>query len=192
MTIAPKRGGRRAESAAALAPELNKAPLIRPFEATPGGGLQGVSDHPRLVVALALDLVRRGNWRVGIGIGAVDRPMPTSTRDARGPAFEHARRALDAADGSAAAVLLGVTGPDPATTESARTALVLTALVVARRSAQGHAAVGLMDRGLSQAQAADVLGISKQAVSQRLTAAARGPEAAGRTLCERLLRAADV
>lgn len=153
--------------------------------------MQAATDNPRLVVALALDLVRRGHWSVGVGIGEVDQPLPASTRAGRGPAFERSRRAVDAASVAGAAAPLCVIGPDPATTESANTALVLTGLVVARRSAQGHAAVGLMDRGLTQAQAAEVLGISKQAISQRLTAAARQPEAAGRTLCERLLRAAE-
>lgn len=189
MTVDQRRSRRDEDRVAALLPEVNRAPLLRRFERTAGDELQAVTDNPRLVVAMSLDLLRRKHWSIGIGIGEVEQPLPESTRAGRGPAFEAARSAVEAA--KSAPVPVAVSGPDPARTESAQTALVLTGLVIVRRSAQGHAAVGLMDRGLSQSEAADVLGISKQAVSQRLASAAWQPEAAGRVLAERLLREAD-
>ncbi len=189
MTVDQRRSRRDQDRVAALLPEVNRAPLLRRFERTAGDELQAVTDNPRLVVMVSLDLLRRKHWSVGIGIGEVEQPLPESTRAGRGPAFEAARSAVEAA--KSAQVPIAVSGPDAARTESAQTALVLTGLVIVRRSAQGNAAVGLMDRGLSQSEAAAVLGISKQAVSQRLAAAAWQPEAAGRVLAERLLREAD-
>ncbi|GAA4814060.1 hypothetical protein [Tomitella cavernea] len=189
LTVDQRRSRRDQDRVEALLPEVNKAPLLRPFERTAGDEVQGVTDNPRLVVTLALDLLRRKHWSVGIGIGAVDLPLPESTRAGRGRAFEAARTAVEAA--KSAQVPVAAAGQDAARTESAQTALVLTGLVIVRRSAQGHTAVGLMDRGLTQSEAADVLGITKQAVSQRLAAAAWQPEVAGRVLAERLLREAD-
>lgn len=189
LTVDQKHSRRDVDRVETLLPEVNRAPLLRPFERTAGDELQAVTDSSRLVVTVALDLIRRKHWSIGIGIGTVDSPLPPSTRAGRGPAFEAARTAVVAA--KSALVPIAVEGPDAARIESAQTALVLTGLIVARRSAQGHAAVGLMDRGLSQAEAAEVLGISKQAVSQRLASAAWQPEASGRVLAERLLAEAD-
>ncbi len=189
LTVDQRRSRRDVDRVEALLPEVNRAPLLRPFERTAGDEIQAVTDSARLVVTLVLDLLRRRHWSVGVGIGEVEQPLPPSTRAGRGPAFECARTAVESAKGGQ--VPVAVRGPDAARTESAQTSLVLTGLIVTRRSPQGHAAVGLMDRGLSQAEAAEVLGISKQAVSQRLAAAAWQPEASGRVLAERLLREAD-
>ena len=191
LTVDQRRSRRDIDRVEPLLVELNRAPLLRPFERTAGDEVQAVADNARLVVTIALDLIRRKHWSVGIGVGAVETPLPASTRAGRGPAFEAARTAVDNAKSAQVPVaIVGEPGAGAAA-ESAQTALVLTGLIVARRSPQGQAAVGLMDRGMSQAEVAELLGITKQAVSQRLATAAWQPEAAGRTLCERLLREAD-
>ncbi|WP_024796383.1 transcriptional regulator [Tomitella biformata] len=191
LTVDQRRSRRDVDRVEQLLADLNKAPLLRPFERTAGDEVQAVTDNARLVVTIALDLIRRKHWSVGIGVGAVEAPLPASTRAGRGPAFESARLAVNAAKTAQVPVaIVGESGAGAAA-ESAQTALVLTGLIVARRSPQGQVATGLMDRGMSQAEVADLLGITKQAVSQRLTTAAWQPEVAGRSLCERLLREAD-
>lgn len=191
LTVDQRRSRRDVDRVEQLLTDLNRAPLLRPFERTAGDEVQAVTDNARLVVTIAMDLIRRKHWSVGIGVGAVETPLPASTRAGRGPAFEAARLAVTAAKSAQVPVAVAGEPGAGAAAESAQTALVLTGLIVARRSPQGQAAVGLMDRGMSQAEVADLLGITKQAVSQRLTTAAWQPEAAGRTLCERLLREAD-
>ena len=74
---------------------------------------------------------------------------------------------------------------------SAQAALDLLASVVQRRSEPGWEAVDLISRGITQTEVAEALGITKQAVSQRLRAATWAPEVAGRDLAARMLAAAD-
>ncbi|MDM7488974.1 hypothetical protein QT969_11815 [Rhodococcus sp. CSLK01-03] len=185
-----QRGSRRdVDRVADLLTELRDAELLRPFERTAGDEVQAVAADPAVVVDLTLDLVRRGHWSVGIGVGPVEQPLPAQTRAGRGPAFEHARRAVDRAKNAPARV--AVEGQDAAAAADADAALTLTALLVTRRSDAGHEAVELVRRGLTQAEAAARLGISTQAVSQRLTAAGWQAEPAGRDLARRLLERAD-
>ncbi|OOL27282.1 membrane associated protein, partial [Rhodococcus rhodochrous] len=62
-----QRGSRRdVDRVADLLTELRDAELLRPFERTAGDEVQAVADDPAVVVDLALDLVRRGCWSVGI------------------------------------------------------------------------------------------------------------------------------
>ncbi len=67
----------------------------------------------------------------------------------------------------------------------------MLATIVLRRTDQGVEAVALARAGRSQAEIADELGISKQAVSQRLLTAGWQAEFAGRALLRRLLERAD-
>ncbi len=185
-----QRGSRRdIDRVAPLLADLAQRPLVRPFERTAGDEVQAVTDDPETVVDVALDLVRRGYWSVGVGVGAVEEPLPAQTRAGRGPAFEAAREAVERAKKAPAAVAVEAEDPDAAL--DADTALSLVALLVARRSPQGQAAVDLMARGLTQAEAAAELEITKQAVSQRLSAAGWHAEVAGRRLAARLLGRAD-
>ena len=55
--------------------------------------------------------------------------------------------------------------------QTPRRCCTLLALLITRRSAEGHAAVDLVRSGLNQSEAADRLRITKQAMSQRLAAA---------------------
>ncbi|QCQ91021.1 hypothetical protein [Rhodococcus sp. SGAir0479] len=185
-----QRGSRRdIDRVAPLLKDLASAPLLRPFERTAGDEVQAVTADPDTVVDLALDLVRRAHWSIGVGIGTVEEPLPAQTRAGRGPAFEAARDAVERAKKAPAAI--AVEAADPLAAADADAALTLLALLVSRRSTQGHAAVALAQRGLTQAESAAELGISKQAVSQRLIAAGWHAELAGRQLAARLLERAD-
>lgn len=151
--------------------------------------MQAVVADARVVVDIALDLVERGHWSIGIGVGPVEEPLPEETRAGRGPAFETARVAVDRAKNMAGRI--AVEGQDEDTAADAETALTLVAVLIARRSEEGREAVTRMRAGMTQTEASRDLGISKQAVSQRLSTAAWQVEVSGRRLAERLLAQAD-
>lgn len=159
---------------------------LRPFERTAGDELQGVFDAAESVVDVSTQLIEDGHWSVGIGIGAVELPLPVQTRAGRGPAFEAARVAVTRAKNAAGSIAVAGTSAD-----DADSALALLAFVVGRRTPEGRAAVVLMRAGLSQAAAAERLGVSKQAVSQRLSVAGWAFEEKARGLAVRLLERVD-
>lgn len=190
LTVDQRHSRRREDRVDALLDWLAAAPgVIRPFERTAGDEVQGVLDDPGAVVSLVLALVRRGEWSIGIGAGPVKEPLPASTRAGSGAAFELARAAVDRAKSSPQQ--LAVAAPDPGRAAAAQAVLDLLASVVQRRSAPGWEAVDLMTRGASQQEIAQRLGISKQAVSQRLRAATWAAEVAGREVAVQVLATAD-
>ncbi|GAA5229137.1 hypothetical protein [Paeniglutamicibacter antarcticus] len=139
--------------------------VARPFERTAGDEVQGVLQDGPAAVLLALEVARTGEWSVGIGVGAVEMPMPVQTRAGRGPAFEHARDAVERAKNSNGS--LALSGPG-AEAERLEAELQLIALVNARRTETSDEAGILVSQGLTQQQVAVRLGISQQAVSARL------------------------
>lgn len=189
LTVDQRRSRTDTDRVEQLVAGLADTPVVRGFERTAGDEVQAVLDDPSVVVRTALELVRRGHWSVGVGVGPVQQPLPASTRAGRGPAFEHARTAVERA--KSAATHLAVAGPDGEAAEDAETVLDLVALLVQRRSPEGWAAVELVAAGRTQAEAAEQLGVSKQAVSQRLQATAWQHELAGRRVVATLLIKAD-
>lgn len=166
---------------------------VRAFERTVGDEVQGVLDDPVLAVDVALAVLRCGGWSVGVGAGDVREPMPASARAAEGPAFVHARAAVEAAKSRARAVPLAVRGDDVAAAADAEGVLVLLAATVRRRTAAGWAVVDAMSAdpgGQQQEQVARRLGITQQAVSQRLRTALWHEERAARPAAARLLKLA--
>jgi hypothetical protein len=208
VVTADQRGSRRAgdrvpEGLALLGSRsAGRSGVALPFERTVGDELQGVldatDDGAALAVDLVLDLVRDGGWSVGVGLGAVDRPLPATSRAASGPAFVRARAAVERAKRRGrGSVPLAVVGPDeePHATVAAdaQALLHLLGAVVARRSVAGWEAVDTLvaQRGPApQRASAAALGVSEQAVSQRLRAALWAEDVAVRPLAARLLRAA--
>ncbi len=77
--------------------ELQTVSTTRAFERTAGDEIQAVLARGADVVGALRVLVRLGDWRVGLGGGAIEAPLPVSTRAGRGPAFVAAREALSAA-----------------------------------------------------------------------------------------------
>ena len=143
-------------------------PTVLGFERTAGDEFQGVLADPVVVVDTVMELLRLGGWSSGIGAGPVETPLPRSTRAAAGPAFLSARRAVDAAKQRPAR--LAVRGVVPTDAGDAQAVLTALAVVVERRSEQAWAAIALVGAGRTQADAATELGISRQAVGQRLAA----------------------
>jgi hypothetical protein len=184
LTIDQRRSRRDVDRIPDLLAHYADRPLLRPFERTAGDEAQAVTDDAELVVDIALDAAAAGHWSVGIGVGAVELPLPDSTRAGRGPAFEAARRAVERAKNIPGAI--AVDG-----SPGAEAALMLLSATITRRSDAGRAAVDAMRTGMTQSDAAAHLGISKQAMSQRLSVAGWQAEEAGRPLAAQLLEAAD-
>ena len=143
-------------------------PVLLGFERTAGDEFQGVLGDPVHVVDVALRLVRMGGWSIGVGAGPVQTPLPESTRAGAGPAFLAARRAVDAA--KQRPFRLAVRGAVPPEAADAQAVLSALAGLVDRRSEQAWAAIELVEEGRTQSDAATALGISRQAVGQRLAA----------------------
>jgi hypothetical protein len=164
-----QRGSRRAtDRVPAVLGALSGVPTVLRFERTAGDEVQGVLDDPVAVVEVVRRLVRTGGWSIGIGAGPVQGPLPRSTRAATGPAFLAARAAVDAA--KRRPVRVAVRGAVAEAAEDAQAVLTALAAVLERRSDQAWEAVELVERGRTQAQAAGELGVSRQAVGQRLAA----------------------
>jgi hypothetical protein len=165
--------------------------IVRPFERTVGDEVQAVVDDATTVVDLSLHLLRLGGWSVGIGAGPVDEPLPESTRAGSGAAFIHARTAVEAAKNRMRAVPLAVRGADRDAAAEAEGVLVLIGAIAARRTKAGWAVIDALTAGggtgLRQDDVATRLGITQQAVSQRLRTALWSEELAARPAAARLL-----
>jgi len=166
--------------------------LLLPYERTAGDEIQGLAATGEAVVASITALTRLDGWRIGIGLGLVDEPLPQSTRAARGEAYLAARTAIGSARRSPVALSL-VAGDSVRDggygdhVDDAETALWLLRSTLARRSREGWELMDLLDQGLTNAQAAERLGISPSAVSQRLGRAARTESERATRLAARLL-----
>jgi hypothetical protein len=169
LTVDQRASRRTPDRVAEVLQSLNgSVPLVLAFERTAGDEFQGVLSDPADVVDVVLRLVRLGGWSIGVGAGAVHHPLPDSTRAGAGPAFLSARRAVDAA--KQRQFRLAVRGAVPADAGDAQAVLTALAALVDRRSEQAWEAIGLVGSGRTQAEAAVELGISRQAVGQRLAA----------------------
>lgn len=199
MTVDQQGSTTRGDQVAALLAHLEDAGLTAPapgfvlaFERTVGDEVQAVLDDAAQVVELTLALVRLGGWTVGIGAGPVHEPLPTSPREASGPAFVLARAAVERAKSKGIAIPVAVEGDDAERANEAEALLRLLGAVVERRTEAGWAAADRLARGAqTQKDVARELGISEQAVSQRLRTAMWAEESAVRPLAARLLAEAE-
>ena len=170
--------------------------LMLPFERTAGDEIQGLCGDPATAVDAVRELSRLGGWRIGIGVGAVDTPLPRSTREARGEAYLAAREAIGNARSSPTQLALvaadGIVGGDgygdrTGDVKDAETALWLLRGLLQQRSQEGWELMDLLDEGLTGVEAAARLGVSPSAVSQRLARAHRTEAERGAGLATRLL-----
>ncbi len=164
---------------------------VLPFTRTVGDELQGLMDDPVSVVDAIVILMRSEDWHLGLGIGPVERPLPDDTRRARGPAFVCARAAVTAAKSDPSHLCVVAAMEEDHEAYDVQAVLRLTAAVRHRRSEPGWEAVDLVSAGSTRSEAAERLGISRQAVGQRLQAAAWSVEEAARPTLVRLLARAD-
>ncbi len=148
-----------------------------------------LSDSGSTLDALRL-LVRDGRWHVGVGVGAVEEPLPKDVRESRGPALVAAREALEAAKSLTPSIVLRGPGEEAA---EANGVLQLLAHVWEGRTDLGWEAVDAVEGGhdVTLSEAAPTLSISKQALSQRLQSANWRLERRSRPAVEAALGRAD-
>ena len=119
--------------------------LAVPVERNAGDELQALTGDAAAALEIALALLRDGRWSVGLGVGAVEKPIPADIRAARGPAFVLARDAVERAKGASGRVALA--SGDPVAAEDAEAYLRLLVDLRDRRSAQGWEVADLLAEG---------------------------------------------
>lgn len=183
IAVHAKYRGREKGRAAVVersAEALGTLPGISPFEVLGVEDIRTLVDDAEASLNLIMALLSDGNWAIGLGVAA-------SNSDAL--------KAASKAVGVKAGQVRVVVDKQGATTEAAdiAAAFALLAHVLHKRTYEGREATSLVRRGLNQNEAAAELGISKQAISQRLQAAGWPAEQAGWQLALNLItRAADL
>lgn len=181
--------------------DIRRAELVRRFaealSTLEGAGefeLLGVEDirayvtSPTTACDVVMALLAAGDWAIGIGVvPTVNQPDPDDEAQ-----IELAKKnATDALrpTARAGAVKVRIVGAkrDDARAFNISASFTLMSQVLAKRSFEGREATSLMRSGLNQNEAAEELGISKQAMSQRLQAAGWQAEQAGWQLAVNLI-----
>jgi hypothetical protein len=171
---------------------LRPLPTVLPFTRTVGDEFQGLLGDPLSVLDAILVLMRDTSWHVGLGIGPVEQPLPADDpRSARGAAFLAARSAVDRAKNEAAHLAVVAAAPAEPEGIDVEAVLRLLAEVRRRRTDAGWEVADLAVQGLTQAETADRLGITRQAVQQRLRTAGWAAEESARPTVARLLARAE-
>lgn len=164
--------------------------IALPLERTVGDEVQTVLTTPDAAVDLALTLARAQEWSVGIGAGPVNEPLGSSARASAGPAFVLARTAVERARSKQEPVPLVVAGSHDQAAEAATAVMQLLAAVIRRRSDAGWEVADRLTDGVTQRDVAATLGISEQAVSQRVASAMIDEERRARAVAVTLVDAA--
>ena len=185
VTIDQRRSRRSADShGIKLAERLNALPdvlISRSFEVTVGDELQGVLTLPGHLIPVLRVIARQGGWWVGIGIGQVE-VWGESARLSTGTAFVRARRAVDRAKKVAWGV--AVEGAGGRRVDELDRAIALWITLLQTRSERGWETVELRLQGLTEPEIAAQLGITQQAVNQRLRTAFLAQDEEGAQLIE--------
>ena len=158
-----------AGSTVAMLNERYGSRLALPVDRNAGDEIQALVGDTGTALAIIADLTRTEEWSVGCGIGRVRRPLPQNTREASGPGFVAARAAVERAKKSQ--LRFALVGETPEEASAAEALVELLLFIRSRRTAEGWELFDLVASGMTQAAAADALGISPQAASQRARAA---------------------
>ena len=189
VTMDRRRSRDRPDDVDAALRRLNErhgAALARRFVRTVGDEVQGVAGAVGWLVDLVLADAAAGDWWIGVGVGSYEAPLRRTARESRGAAFYEARRAVtDAKRAPWGFAMRGLAG-----LERVEAALAVCAWVVRHRSAAQQEAAELLGALGTRRAVAERLGVSAQAVSQRLRGAGLDEEQRGRRLATDLLREA--
>ncbi|GAB3618000.1 hypothetical protein GCM10027416_25570 [Okibacterium endophyticum] len=172
--------------------------LVLAPDRTAGDELQVITASARTAMSLITMLTRTEQWSVGVGIGSVRRPLPEATREATGSAFYAARDAVTRAKKSAVRFALSAESPESGARadddgealrgDDAEALVTLLIMLRDKRTDGGWELFDLLQSGLSQADAAERIGITAGAVSLRArTAGIRAEEAASEALVRLLM-----
>lgn len=149
------------------------------FDRTAGDEMQALIGEPEALGTIARRIAASGQWTMGVGVGAVETPLPDSVREGRGPAFWAARDAIQVAKTQRSTRPLAVKSADEhASTAEEVVALSLDrclgalAFIVSRRTEkQREAADTYYEADYSVRAVIDELKLSPQGAYQRLNAA---------------------
>lgn len=171
---APRRADLVQRSAAAL----STLDGVDGFNVVGVEDIASTMDEPSTVCDITMALLADGEWAVGIGVAT---GKDTALSAAQGTLPRNAR---------AGSVWAEVTN-SPTAAEDIAACFALLGQVLNKRTYEGREATAMVRSGLTQNEAAEQLGISKQAISQRLQAAGWAAENAGWRLAVNLLTTAD-
>lgn len=143
------------------------------FTMTLGDEFEGLVANPEIIPDMMWELERDTagvQFRWGLGFGEVHTLIGTDVGSIDGPAFHGARAAINEArkDGKEGGVYAGYMATD---TDALNGLARLLAHQRRRFSKEQREAIELLRAGSSQSDAAQQLGVSKQALSQRIRAA---------------------
>ncbi|MBC3185545.1 MarR family transcriptional regulator [Corynebacterium sp. zg-331] len=168
------RATRRADLVERSAQALGTLEGVGPFRSLGVEDIRADIATPEALCNVVMALLSDGDWAIGVGLGEA------AAREATG-SLSRAARSGTVSVGAAS----GVRGA-----EEVAAVFALLGQVLSKRTVEGRQATALVRGGLSQNEAAAELGISKQAMSQRLQAAGWQAENAGWGLAVALLRRA--
>lgn len=171
----------RAQLVKRSAEALSTLPGVGEFEIVGVEDIRAHVDSPDDALNLIMALLSDGNWAIGLGITQ------------RGSAAASATEATGVKPATVG-VIVDTVDPADAGTAAPDIAAVFALIghVLHKRTYEGREATALVRRGLTQNEAADRLGISKQAMSQRLQAAGWRAEQAGVQLALNLIGRASL
>lgn len=192
LTIDQHRSRTGDDLVPSLLDALRSVPTALPFERTVGDEVQGLLDDPEAVLAALLIVFRDGRWSTGVGIGAVETPLPRSVRAARGQALLDARAAVERAKGAGEVRVAVTSASDPDGAADVEAVAALLGTLSARRTARQWETIDAVASAPTQRAAAEALGVSPQSVSQALAASAIEVERAGYPVLVRLLERVEV
>jgi SatD family (SatD) len=180
-----QRGSRGAEDRvsewSALLNEAHAGRLLLPFVRSAGDELQGVVSDPDTLADVVAESLEDRGWWVGVGVGPIDRVGETA-RDSQGPAFWHARRAVEAAKRQSHPQPVAVAGEPHDDAAALGDALAALAFLTLRRTPEQRESVRLLREGMKNKDIAAHLNVSPAAISQRLRGAGAEEEAGLRRL----------
>lgn len=195
--VRTSRGG--TDPVPALLEALEGVTLALPAERTVGPDLLALASRADAALDAVLRAREEGDWRIGLGIGAVRRPLPGSVREIEGPAVVAAQEAVRAArrERSATSVPIHVRAADGRHRETAQDAEAVLGLigwiVRSRNRGQWQAVRALReDPAATQARLAESLGVTQQTVSRAVKTSGWREESAAHPLASRLLSMIDL
>lgn len=175
---------------------LSAVPTRCAAERTRGDEAQVLVDRADAALQAVRAAAELGEWSIGLGIGAVEIPLPVSVREARGPALRASSDALDAARRTSQVPIV-VRAADPRHAETAADAQAVLRLIGwmnrTRNTGQWRTVRALReDPSRTQAQLAEHLGVTQQTVSRSLKTSGWREESAADSLVQRLLAMIDL
>ncbi|MEJ6019703.1 helix-turn-helix transcriptional regulator [Corynebacterium sp. H113] len=179
------RSRRRADHVRASAEALSSLENVGDVSVVGVEELQATPETAVATTTLVLALLAAGDWAMGIGVCPRAKTADSATS---------AAQSVLGKGGRAGTVKVRVRTNDPAGKpfgDDISAAFTLLHHVISRRSPEGREATSLVRAGWTQVEVAEELGVSKQAINQRLQAAGWHAEEAGWSLAVHLLERAN-